>query len=353
MATTPGTRARRPSFLLHRCRCSRCWSWSPTTTWARPWLGFITGKLSDIAGLVFVPLLLAEVVVAAGRLAGRPVPRSVPLAAGAAALTGLGFALVKTTETGIAAYREGLGAVQWVVSLGFARGEPAIAVAAVADPTDLLALPALVVSRARGPSRGLRACRATRSWARPGRREAVGRPGGRASPRGSRRSQLSGGLRRQRRATDTLLFDAATRWSRHLAWSSGVAGSMVTDGRLTVDAWSRDPGRPDRRTDIRLTLVPEEPLAAGCAWPNMDSSSDIIIGGSCAQAARGGALATVEVVRDLLPPGSSLSLELEATLRLGTSSQAAASAAAIALTIGAADGPAGRPRRSRHLGERD
>ncbi|MEV8635260.1 hypothetical protein AB0395_26750 [Streptosporangium sp. NPDC051023] len=79
------------------------------------WPGPVTGKLSDVAGLLVAPPLLALV-------------RVPPLAATIA--TGVGFTLVKSTEAGAA-----LASQAWSLLAGPSR--------VLADPTDLVALPAL------------------------------------------------------------------------------------------------------------------------------------------------------------------------------------------------------------------
>jgi hypothetical protein len=76
--------------------------------------GWVTGKLSDAAGLVLAPALL-----------GLVLPRAV-----AVALVGAGFTLAKATETGA-----GVASAAW----GLVSGPSGIR----ADPTDLLALPFL------------------------------------------------------------------------------------------------------------------------------------------------------------------------------------------------------------------
>ncbi|WP_344972946.1 hypothetical protein [Streptosporangium fragile] len=89
--------------------------------------GPVTGKLSDIAGLLVAPPLLALAL----SLAFAFSPALVRLAAPAATVaTGIGFALVKTTEAGA-----GLASQAWTLVAGPSR--------VLADPTDLVALPAL------------------------------------------------------------------------------------------------------------------------------------------------------------------------------------------------------------------
>ncbi|MGI5285071.1 hypothetical protein ACQEVF_17285 [Nonomuraea polychroma] len=84
------------------------------------WPGFVTGKLSDVAGLLVAPALLALLLWRRADLA-------------ATVLTGVLFALVKTTETGAEAASQA-----WTLVAGPSR--------VLADPTDLLALPALVLA---------------------------------------------------------------------------------------------------------------------------------------------------------------------------------------------------------------
>jgi hypothetical protein len=130
--------------------------------WAKQaYPGWLTGKLSDVAGMVFFPLLLAALAEGAlGAVDVRPPPHRTLVAACAA--TALAFALAKTTEAGNAAYRAGLGYAQWpfYALAAAARGQPAPPqrdVVLVRDPSDLIALPfvglayALGARRARAP----------------------------------------------------------------------------------------------------------------------------------------------------------------------------------------------------------
>ncbi|MEI7744685.1 MAG: hypothetical protein WCK58_13170 [Chloroflexota bacterium] len=109
--------------------------------------GLLTGKLSDVAGLIVFPLLLAEAVLAGTRLVGRrPVVAPVAVVAWCAGVTTLGFALVKTLAPATAAWAWAWGAVQWLAGAGPLTGRPLLLVAVVRDPTDLLALPAVLVA---------------------------------------------------------------------------------------------------------------------------------------------------------------------------------------------------------------
>jgi hypothetical protein len=87
---------------------------------------WLTGKLSDAAGLVFFPLLLATL------LRVR--------VTWAAAATAFVFALVKTVPVATDAYRHALGVCQLAIG---GDGSP---VDAVTDPTDLLALPVILLA---------------------------------------------------------------------------------------------------------------------------------------------------------------------------------------------------------------
>ncbi|MFF3437911.1 hypothetical protein [Streptosporangium sp. NPDC002721] len=96
------------------------------------WPGLVTGKLSDVAGLLVAPPVLALVLspgLALSRTGSSPV-RARLVALVAIAATGVGFTLVKTTEAGAE-----LASRAWTLVAG-----PSLV---LADPTDLVALPAL------------------------------------------------------------------------------------------------------------------------------------------------------------------------------------------------------------------
>jgi hypothetical protein len=93
--------------------------------------GWLTGKLSDVAGLVCFPLLLALVV-----------PMRLAVAA-----TGVAFAAIKLWEPATAAGEWVMGAVRWPLDAVTTLSLPALArVDIVRDPTDLLAMPSLAAA---------------------------------------------------------------------------------------------------------------------------------------------------------------------------------------------------------------
>lgn len=113
------------------------------------WPSVVTGKLSDFAGLAFFPLLLvslAEALRWAFRREAWQLGRVAVLIACLA--TGVAFSAIKLWEPAGDAFRLANGVARWpvdaVVSLLGGEGLPALRpVRLVADPTDLVALPAL------------------------------------------------------------------------------------------------------------------------------------------------------------------------------------------------------------------
>ena len=99
------------------------------------WPGWVTGKLSDVAGLVVAPLLLAAL------LALLRVPRATPVALTA---TAAGFVVCKTSTAGAA----------WTSAVWSLFGTPTTI---RADVTDLLALPAVYAAWSISRSVGSRA----------------------------------------------------------------------------------------------------------------------------------------------------------------------------------------------------
>jgi hypothetical protein len=120
--------------------------------------GPLTGKLSDFAGLAFFPLFLIgawEVLLKSCGRWDRPTKRA--LAVGIT-ITAIGFLLVKTSAAGAATFGQLLGILQWVPAAGWSAltsgPPPRLGPAAVvADPSDLVALVALLLAFAIGARR--------------------------------------------------------------------------------------------------------------------------------------------------------------------------------------------------------
>jgi hypothetical protein len=108
--------------------------------------GWLTGKLSDVAGLAVFPLLVA----AGGQLVGLW-PGRLRTVVAIALVTGAAFAAIKLCSTAGDLYRIALAALQWPVRAMAAALHgaqlPAMGRAHLTpDRTDLLALPALIAS---------------------------------------------------------------------------------------------------------------------------------------------------------------------------------------------------------------
>lgn len=112
--------------------------------------GLVTGKLSDVAGLVFFPLLLQAGWEVATAGIGRPAIGSPRVLLVAIVATGVVFAAIQVEPVAGEIYSGLLGWLQWAVGslpavlLGQPIGSPH-SVRLTPDPTDLLALPVLIV----------------------------------------------------------------------------------------------------------------------------------------------------------------------------------------------------------------
>jgi hypothetical protein len=124
----------------------------------RAWPGVLTGKLSDLAGLAFAPLLLVAAAELAASSLGRSRAPGARWLGAAVAAVGLGFAAVKLIPAAEGLWEAALGVVQWPASaLGdvlAGRPLPPIRpVASTADATDLVALPAVWLAHVIGLGR--------------------------------------------------------------------------------------------------------------------------------------------------------------------------------------------------------
>jgi hypothetical protein len=107
------------------------------------WPSWTTGKLSDVAGLAFFPLLLAAVAERfppVKRLTNRQV---LAICVGATAAV---FTAVELIPVAANTYSEIMGALQWPLRRALdATAEP-MGVMVTSDPSDLLTLPALAIA---------------------------------------------------------------------------------------------------------------------------------------------------------------------------------------------------------------
>lgn len=117
----------------------------------RLWPGLVTGKLSDIAGLVLLPTALVagwEIGRSSFRRPWGPSRRALLTAL---VVSGVFFTAIQVWPPADEAFRVGLGIAQWPVRAlvasirGSAVGGPE-PVASVADAEDLLAIPALAIA---------------------------------------------------------------------------------------------------------------------------------------------------------------------------------------------------------------
>ncbi len=119
--------------------------WQNDHDWKWRCPGWLTGKLSDVCGMVMFPLLLVGLAELVLLVVARPRTFGWRAVAGAAVATGVVFAAIKVSESAANVYRFAFG-VRWMLEEAVLHGRATLpSVQQVVDPTDLLALPALVV----------------------------------------------------------------------------------------------------------------------------------------------------------------------------------------------------------------
>ena len=107
----------------------------------------LTGKLSDVAGMVFFPLLLASLFELGGRLGRRPL-RYHRLLVLSVLMVAIFFAAINLSNSMGAFYAETLGFLQWPLRLLVDPGGDQgafVAVEHIVDPTDALAVVAVMI----------------------------------------------------------------------------------------------------------------------------------------------------------------------------------------------------------------
>jgi hypothetical protein len=119
--------------------------WANDHAWKSRYPGVLTGKLSDVCGLVLFPLLLVGLIEIGCALLRRPHVLRVRAVGWAVLATGVVFAAIKVSVAAADAYRFAFG-VRWMIERIVLGGEAVIPhVRHTVDPTDLCALPALAV----------------------------------------------------------------------------------------------------------------------------------------------------------------------------------------------------------------
>jgi hypothetical protein len=115
------------------------------------WPGLVTGKLSDVAGMVFFPLLLQALLEMGWVAVGRSAPPSARLLACCVVLTGCAFVAVKILPPFNELLEWAWGWLQAPAAMTSGAGiRPTVF---TMDPTDLLALPVLALAWAVGKQR--------------------------------------------------------------------------------------------------------------------------------------------------------------------------------------------------------
>jgi hypothetical protein len=141
---------RRADLLLHPVVLLALAVWIGNDHLAKAaWPGAVTGKLSDVAGLVVFPLIPVVALDRWRRWRGLPASGAA-WAAGWLAATAAAMIAIKVVDPAAWVYRHGLAVVQYPLLAALrllASGDlPALRPVRLAmDPTDLLALPALLV----------------------------------------------------------------------------------------------------------------------------------------------------------------------------------------------------------------
>jgi hypothetical protein len=159
------------------------------------WPGLLSGKLSDVAGMVVLPLTLHAL---AELCARRPLGRRWLLAM--VLITMAGFSAVELLPAAEAAWCWSWGALQWPFRAGWALAQsgalpPVRPVLAWADPTDLLTVPfgALALLVEQGAGAGAHpALRPAREQARQAQVGPEDRAGGEAAGGAVQRAQQLG-----------------------------------------------------------------------------------------------------------------------------------------------------------------
>jgi hypothetical protein len=104
------------------------------------WPGLLSGKLSDIAGLVFFPLLIVSVCEVTRAAVGRPWQMGKRGVVAVAVAVVIGFAATKLSTAVAASYGDMLGWLRWPLIGHWSQ------VAISQDPTDVICAPAAILA---------------------------------------------------------------------------------------------------------------------------------------------------------------------------------------------------------------
>jgi hypothetical protein len=108
------------------------------------WPGTLTGKLSDLAGLIFFPLVVVALLELVARSPGRDAPPRVWLLSAVVVGTGLIFATAEVSPVGARILGEAWGVARAPIAGPLRLGNGPVVF--TPDLTDLLALPMLAVA---------------------------------------------------------------------------------------------------------------------------------------------------------------------------------------------------------------
>jgi hypothetical protein len=256
--------------------------------------GVLTGKLSDVAGLLFFPLLLADGVLAGSALAGVGDRASRSRVVRVTALVTAGaFALVKTTAFGAGLLGLGLAVTGWPVSALVSGPHSLVAAPVVVDPTDLVAIPVVLVAvwiaRDRGPSSPVQA--------RPRRDRLVSAGVALLALVSCVATSQSAPPKGPSTAIDSqpMTLGAATPASAwHVTWTTtGVTGATLAiyASLSGGDAHAAD----DWPAGVAVSLVPDDASLAGTAgWGDTMRFGSIALP-ACPKTCASGAIATVRL----------------------------------------------------------
>jgi hypothetical protein len=293
--------------------------------------GFVTGKLSDVAGLVFFPLLLVgmtELVLSRRRVWRGP---STAAVAAAVLATGFAFAAIKLSPIGERIYEVVLGAAQWPIQAlinleaGHSLHGPRD-VALARDPSDLLAIIALWLpyqvgtQRARlnrpppGHGRVLRA----------GQLPVRGLAGGRISPAGLAvivaaalaslaTSPAPAEASKDYRETITLTADLPVA-GRHLSFDLVGNDPAVSSVHLVVSAWVKEMQEGMEvlvpTPNVQVSVIPDDPADGISAADDQFEAPALDLTRLCSAGCHHGANVVLRLIGEQVPQTLEVQLEV-------------------------------------------